>query len=75
MTSLPDRYTVALQGFTSFERGALGSFFRLAASRRPLYVQAEQIERCDFIVADSDARSLQAVRNAGRMSDTREIER
>src|SRR5947208_1860397 len=71
MTAPTDCYTVALQGFTSFERGALASFFRLAGSRTPAYVQAERLDGCDFVVADGDDdRSLQAVRNAGRMSDT-----
>jgi len=70
MTAPPDRYTVALQGFTSFERGALASFFRLAASRTPAYVQAERLDTCDFIVADADdPGAAQAVRRAGRMAD------
>jgi hypothetical protein len=71
MTAPSHRYTVALQGFTPFERGALASFFRLAASRTPAYVQAERLDACDFVVADGDdARSVQAVRDAGRMADT-----
>src|SRR5262245_58369241 len=71
MTASFNRYTVALQGFTSFERGALASFFRLAAGRTPAYVQAERLEECDFVVADSDdAGSVRAVRDAGRMADT-----
>src|SRR5262245_53598500 len=70
MTAPSQRYTVALQGFTSFERGALASFFRLAASRTPAYVEAERLDDCDFVVADGDdTRSVQAVRNAGRMAD------
>jgi CheY-like chemotaxis protein len=70
MTSPSDRYTVALQGFTSFERGALASFFRLAASGTPAYVQAERLDGCDFIVADADdPLALQAVRSSGRMAD------
>ena len=71
MTAPSDRYTVALQGFTAFERGTLASFFRLAASRTPAYVQAERLDACDFIVADGDdARSVQAVGDAGRVADT-----
>jgi CheY-like chemotaxis protein len=70
MTAPSHRYTVALQGFTAFERTALASFFRLASSRTPAYVQAERLDACDFIVADGDdAGALQAVRNAGRMAD------
>src|SRR5436305_14403607 len=68
--SLSDRYTVALQGFNAFERAALGSFFRLATTRTPAYVQVDQLERCDFVVADADdARSLRSVQAAGRMPD------
>src|SRR4051794_11111925 len=71
MTAPSDRYTVALQGFTPFERSALASFFRLAAARTPAYVQAERIDDCDFLVADGDdAKATQAVRDAARMADT-----
>jgi two-component system, cell cycle response regulator len=66
-----EQYTVALQGFSTFERGALASFFRLAAKRMPSYVQVDRLDRCDFVIADADhARSLQAVQTAGRTSDT-----
>lgn len=66
-----EQYTVALQGFSTFERGALASFFRLAARRRPSYVQVERLDRCDFVIADADhSRSLQAVQAAGRVPDT-----
>ena len=34
-----EQYTVALQGFSAFERGALASFFRLSVQRSPSYVQ------------------------------------
>jgi two-component system, cell cycle response regulator len=66
-----EQYTVALQGFSTFERGALASFFRLAAKRTPSYVQVDRLDRCDFVIADADhGRSLQAVQAAGRTSDT-----
>jgi len=66
-----ERYSVALQGFSAFERSALSSFFRLAAERTPSYTQVERIDRCDFIIADADhTRSLQAVESAGRATDT-----
>ncbi|WP_280153725.1 response regulator [Piscinibacter sp. XHJ-5] len=66
-----EQYTVALQGFSTFERGALASFLRLAAQRTPSYVQVDRLDRCDFVIADADhARSVQAVQAAGRLSDT-----
>ena len=40
---MPDRYRVALQGFSDFERSALASFFRLAGQRAPAYVQADTL--------------------------------
>ncbi|HEY0855918.1 MAG TPA: response regulator [Albitalea sp.] len=66
-----ERYTVALQGFSEFERGALSSFFRLAAVRTPAYVQVPRLDRSDFVIADADhGASLQAVLSAGRTHDT-----
>lgn len=66
-----ERYTVALQGFSEFERGALSSFFRLAAVRTPAYVQVARLDRSDFVIADADhGASLQAVLSAGRTHDT-----
>ena len=66
-----EEYTVALQGFSEFERGALSSFFRLAATRTPAYVQVDRLDRCDFVVADADHdRSLQSVLSADRSGDT-----
>ena len=66
-----ERYTVALQGFSEFERTALASFFRLAAQRSPSYVQVDRIDRSDFVIADADHKaSLQAVMAAERSRDT-----
>jgi len=66
-----DQYTVALQGFSEFERGALASFFRLAAQRSPSYVQVDRVDRSDFVIADADQpRSCQSVLSAGRAQDT-----
>jgi CheY-like chemotaxis protein len=66
-----EHYTVALQGFSEFERGALSSFFRLAAQRSPSYVQVDTVERSDFVIADADhSASLQTVLAAGRQHDT-----
>jgi two-component system cell cycle response regulator len=65
-----ERYTVALQGFSGFERSTLSSFFRLATKRSPSYEEVDDIDRCDFIVADADDdASLAAVLGAGRAHD------
>ena len=66
-----EHYTVALQGFSDFERSALSSFFRLAAVRTPSYAQVDNVERSDFVIADADHDSaLQTVLAAGRQHDT-----
>lgn len=48
------RYTVAVDGFSEFERTTLSSFFRLAARRSPSYVEVREADRCDFVIADAD---------------------
>lgn len=66
-----ERYTVALQGFSGFERSALSSFFRLATKRSPSYEEVDHLDRSDFIVADADDdASLASVLAAGRAQDT-----
>ena len=66
-----ERYTVAFQGFSEFERGALSSSFRLAAQRTPAYEQVEHLDMSDFVVADADqADALRAVVDTGRSRDT-----
>jgi len=47
-------YQVALLGFSTFERGALASYFRLAARRTPCYELVNEPEQADFMVADAD---------------------
>jgi len=73
-TTMPapvDTYTVALEGFSEFERTALASFFRLAAQRSPAYVQVDEPGLSDFLIADADhAASLAAVRHGQRTGDT-----
>ncbi|MBX3619546.1 MAG: response regulator [Rhizobacter sp.] len=65
------RYTVALQGFSAFERSALASFFRLAEARAPAYDQAPHAAEADFIIADADhPTDVAAVREADRLQDT-----
>ena len=65
------QFTVALQGFSEFERGGLTSFFRLASSRRPAYVQVAGLRDSDFIIADADdATALHGALALGRPEDT-----
>lgn len=65
------RYTVALQGFSEFERSALASSFRLAQQRAPAYDQAALAAESDFIIADADhPADVAAVREADRLQDT-----
>jgi CheY-like chemotaxis protein len=47
-------YRVALLGFSTFERGALASYFRLAVRRTPSYELVTEPDEADFIVADAD---------------------
>jgi two-component system cell cycle response regulator len=68
---IPMRYTVALQGFSDFERSALNSFFRLAQQRAPAYERAASATESDFIIADADhPADVAAVCEAGRLQDT-----
>lgn len=67
--SLPFRVT--LQGFSSFERSALASYFRLAANRNPAYEQVDSAGEAHFIVVDADhAEAVRGVVAAGRAADT-----
>ncbi|WP_144290044.1 hypothetical protein [Ideonella sp. A 288] len=46
--------SVALLGFTRFERETFESFFRLARKREPAYALETSLSRADFIIADAD---------------------
>lgn len=66
-----DNFTVAIEGFSSFEREALASFFRLAAQRSPAFHQVDETGMADFLIADGDhAASVSAVRRGQRLDDT-----
>jgi CheY-like chemotaxis protein len=68
---MPDRYRVALQGFSEFERSALASFFRLAAQRSPAYAQVDALAQADFVIADADHPGvIDEVLAGGRLADT-----
>ena len=65
------RYTVAVDGFSTFERSTLSSFFRLAARRSPSYVEVPEADRCDFVIADADqAAALSNAASSGRTGIT-----
>ena len=65
------RYSVALQGFSDFERDGLHSFFRLAEQRAPAYEPAADLAEADFVIADADQpAAVAAVSAAGRLADT-----
>ena len=65
------RYSVALQGFSDFESAALASFFRLAAARKPAYVQVDTLDAGDFLIANGEQPGvIAAVQAAGRALDT-----
>jgi CheY-like chemotaxis protein len=64
-------FAVAIEGFSPFERGALASYFRLAAGRQPAYRLVEDLERADFVIADADQRTaLDVVQRGGRERET-----
>jgi two-component system cell cycle response regulator len=66
-----DSFSVAIEGFSAFERQSLTSFFRLAAQRSPAYRQVEEAGLSDFLIADADhAPSLAAVQRGQREGDT-----
>ena len=48
------RFSVALLGFSDFERSALASYFRLALDRTPHYELVNDFSDADFLVADAE---------------------
>lgn len=68
--SFVDTFTVAIEGFSAFERQSLASFFRLAAQRSPAFRQVEEPGMADFLIADADhPASVAAVRRGQRVED------
>lgn len=66
-----DTFTVAIEGFSAFEREALSSFFRLAAQRSPAFRQVDEAGMADFLIADADhPASVAAVRRSQRVEDS-----
>lgn len=66
-----DTFTVAIEGFSAFERQALASFFRLAEQRSPAFRQVDEAGLADFLIADADhPASVAAVRRGQRVEDS-----
>ena len=62
--------TVALIGFSIFERNALASYFRLAPRSTSLYVHVLDVDEARFIVADADQPGVPDLLNTlGRTGD------
>lgn len=61
-----DSFTVAIDGFSDFERATLASFFRLAAQRSPAYTLIEEAGISDFLIVDADHPALVAALKANR---------
>jgi two-component system, cell cycle response regulator len=59
-------HSVALIGFSAFERSTLDAFFRLAARRSPSYVQSANAEQVQFLLVDAD--NAEAMRHPLAMS-------
>ena len=58
-------------GFSSFERTALSTCFRLTAEREPHYEQLTNLDDAELLVADADhAPSVQLVQATERLADT-----
>ena len=53
MTS-SERFSVALIGFSAFERSTFAAFFRLAARRKPAYVVEYTAEAADLLIVDGE---------------------
>lgn len=61
---------VALLGFSTFERNALASYFRLAPRTAPAYVHVLDVDDARFVVADSDQPGVPELLDAlGRVGD------
>jgi two-component system, cell cycle response regulator len=57
-------FSVALIGFTPFERSTFEAFFRLAARRSPSYLYTDQAQRADVVLVDADRPEAMADRRA-----------
>ncbi|MFM2118718.1 MAG: hypothetical protein RL722_186 [Pseudomonadota bacterium] len=65
------QHTVAMLGFSAFERSTLETCFRLSLERTQAYVLASSIEGSELLIADCDQPEVvRTVTNAGRLHDT-----
>ena len=61
---------IALLGFSSFERNALASYFRVAAQRVPAYSHVLDVDQARFVIADADQPGVPELLSAlGRTAD------
>jgi CheY-like chemotaxis protein len=68
--AVPATFQIAVLGFSSFERNALASYFRLAANRTPAYHQTSDLAQAHFLVVDGDqAVAVDTVTGSGRLRD------
>jgi CheY-like chemotaxis protein len=68
--AVPAAFQIAVLGFSSFERKALASYFRLAANRTPAYHQTSDLARAQFLVVDADQSGVvESVIESGRLRD------
>lgn len=64
-------HTVALLGFSDFERATLETCFRLSLKRAQSYALARSIEGSELLIADCDQPDvLRTIGNSGRVQDT-----
>jgi two-component system, cell cycle response regulator len=52
---MASKHSVALIGFSAFERSTLDAFFRLAARRSPSYLHTADAEQAQFLLVDADS--------------------
>lgn len=68
---MPAPIPVAILGFSTFDRKALGAYFQLAGRGQPRYVWVLSIEDADLVIADADeAGVLELLRKLDRIGDT-----
>ena len=67
---MPAPVSIAILGFSAFERSAMASYFNLGARRSPGYQCVLDADLADFIVADADQAGVVALlRTLGRVAD------
>lgn len=68
---MPLPIPVAILGFSTFDRKALGAYFKLAEPGRPRYEWVLSLEDAHLVIADADESGvLDLLRKLGRIGDT-----